>query len=95
MMDKIEKQKDKEYEDYIERLKKKTLFVMNYDELSDLAHYEFEKACDEQSFERLRTSMRLMMLVFNIIQAKAEANQTILLPVARDVRRLRKKEAGK
>ena len=79
----LEEIPEEEYKEYIERLKKKDIYKMDYNELSDLTMAEFEDDCDNKDWKKLRTGLRLLSLLTNNIEAKADATKTILMKLSR------------
>ena len=74
---------EEEYKKYIDRLRKKDIIKMDYTELSDLACAEFEDACDKQDWKKLKLGFRLLWLVTNKIEGKADATKAVLIKLAR------------
>lgn len=79
----LEKIPDDEYREYLERLRKKPINKMDYTELSDLASAELEEACEKQDWNKLKLGFRLLWLVTNQIEGKADATKAVLIKLAR------------
>lgn len=80
---KLENISDKEYEAYITMLKEKPIHSMDYAELTDLANDHFDKG-------NLKMAWRLLLLVLNIIWAKADTTNFVLkeLLAGKDVKEI-------
>jgi len=76
---KLEDIPEEEYKQYLDRLSKKDINKMDYTELSDLACFEIEDACDKQDWKKLKLGFRLIWLVTNKINAKADVTKELLI----------------
>jgi len=79
----LEEVSEKEYMEYINKLKHKDLNTLNYSEMSDLACNEIEEACNKEDWKQLKKGFRLLWLVTNLIEGKADATKTMLIKIAR------------
>lgn len=75
----LEKISDEEYLQYIERLKKKKILSMDWEEKTDLAAFLFDSACENENWKDLKTSLRLLLLAMQDTEQKADVTKMFLM----------------